>query len=115
MPFEDGKVIPPFLRLARAVRGKLPADPTKVATGILAEIPDVLGLIGKAVVPIGFPIPVRSGLGDVAQAGFAIAPPCFRALMGLRAPLQRLSRIAHCANYVVNLGDPGASFGWHGA
>ncbi len=103
--FQRGKVIAPFLRLARAVRGKLKTGAAEAAARVLAEVSDVLGLIGKAVVPIGFPIPVRPGLGEVAQAGFAVAPRRLRPLKCLRSTAQGCGSTGHDPDYVVDFND----------
>ena len=97
-------MIAPFLRLARAVRGKLQTGAAEAAARILAEISDVLGLIGKAVVPIGFPIPVRPGFGEVAQPGFAVAPRRFRPLNCSDRPPKDAST-GHDPDYVVDFND----------
>src|SRR5919108_2168395 len=79
----------PFSLLAGAVAGEVEAGSSDPGLRILPKGANVIGQIGKSMILVGLPEPVRRGQGEIPAAGFAFAQCCFGPLERARVRHQR--------------------------
>src|SRR5262245_25419898 len=85
VPVQHGKVLLPFCLITVDVRGKVDTGPTDTSFGNWADGASMVGKVGKAMLGVGFPEPVRRGQRKVPAARFALAQRSFRSFQRVGA------------------------------